>query len=625
MTDLPLHAGTESPGGRRSRRGRAGLVVGLLAVALVAVTSLWAVPGAFGGWRAPPWAVGVSGALLVGLLAAIMSIDGVRALAWHTFAQCVRMKVAAVFVFMLVVSLAALPFIMTGDGTLAGAIRTLLAYGVSITALLLSLVTVLLATSVVASDVRQKQIFMTATKPLARWQYILGRWLGVVMFDAVLLVLAMAAVYATAQYLRRQRHGIGPEDRRVVETEVFSARAKVAPEPQDIEREVQERIAYLKRENLYDGAVEAWKSRTSGDEELAERKLTAEIRKDITEARNSAGPNRGLVWRFSGIETGGRQAAGSGTVEQVLRGEGRLRIAAGPRFLSKLLFKSPVRIDGVDGRVVELGEDTFVVQFYARNIPLLAQSGLVGRQVEVIVDPTIQVTYKATTTGTIELQTADSGEQVRPLPSAWEVENPQTHARHLEFRKDPTGRPATLTVSARAVSDEEGRLVVRFTNLSNVSAKIAPSDISVLHPAGTFEWNYARAGLLMLLQLAFLAGLGVFAGSFLSFQVACLVCLTALPFSMARSYLAQSVEVSSVMAPGLDALTIMGHIAVKIMAVLLPDFSSTWPSNALVDGLYISWDYLGRTAAVTIGIRAVAVLALGCLIFRGRELARVQV
>ena len=102
----------------------------------------------------------------------------VWAVARETFAQCLRLKVAGVFIILLALTLVVMPFALKGDGTLAGRIRTLLAYGTGMTGALLSVVTILLAVGVVSGDVRERQIFIVASKPLARWQYIVGRWGG---------------------------------------------------------------------------------------------------------------------------------------------------------------------------------------------------------------------------------------------------------------------------------------------------------------------------------------------------------------------------------------------------------------------------------------------------------------
>ena len=119
---------------------------------------------------------------------------GIWAVARYTFSQCLRMKVAVLFILLLALTLATMALGEDPYKTLADRIRTFLSYSTSLTSFLLSVVTVVLAVSVVSSDVRDKQIFTVATKPLSRWQYILGRWLGVVLLGGILL-----AGSATAQ------------------------------------------------------------------------------------------------------------------------------------------------------------------------------------------------------------------------------------------------------------------------------------------------------------------------------------------------------------------------------------------------------------------------------------------
>ena len=117
------------------------------------------------------------------------------AVARHTFAQCIRMKIAVAFILLLAVCLLGLPYVMKGDGTLTGSIRTFLSYSVSITGVLLSIVTVLVTVSVVSGDISEKYIYLIIAKPLARWEYILGRWLGVVLLNAVLLAIAAGIIF----------------------------------------------------------------------------------------------------------------------------------------------------------------------------------------------------------------------------------------------------------------------------------------------------------------------------------------------------------------------------------------------------------------------------------------------
>jgi hypothetical protein len=428
------------------------------------------------------------------------------------------------------------------------------------------------------------------------------------------LALAMGTVYVLAEYLRGRPAAISGEDRRAVETEIFNARAMVGPDPANLAPEIRDRLQQLQSDGRYAEALEAWKGRTGGDVKAAELKLVEEVRKQVEESHNSIGPGGTMSWIFSGIKTAGQETHGEGIVDQANTVSERIRVTTSAEFLQRMLYRCPVRINGVTAWVDQIGKDYFVAVFYRGDMSVLG-ADLAGREVSLVLDPTIQITYEATVTG-------DLPDDL--LRGMWSARNPRTNAEYVQWRPDPVERPATLTFSSHVVSDD-GRVAVTFLNLSEVSVRIDPKDIVVLYPVGGFGWNFARGGVLILLQLAFLAAVGVFAGSFLSFQVGCLFAFSMLPFSLARSFLTDAVKIPAAGLAATDFLTWLGHYLVKGMSILLPDFASTWPSNSLVYGLYISWSQLGQTAALTIAVRCAAVLGLGCLIFWKRELARVQV
>ncbi len=67
------------------------------------------------------------------------------AVATNTIKQAMRMKVAAVFLILLLVLLSAMGFSATGDGTLKGRLQTFVSYGLSLTSLLLCLFTIVVS------------------------------------------------------------------------------------------------------------------------------------------------------------------------------------------------------------------------------------------------------------------------------------------------------------------------------------------------------------------------------------------------------------------------------------------------------------------------------------------------
>jgi hypothetical protein len=112
------------------------------------------------------------------------------------------------------------------DGTARGFTQILLTYTLSVIAGLLGLSTLWLACGTLARDIEECQIQVVATKPIARWQIWLGKWLGIVSLNAALLAISGASVYGLLQY-RATR--LPPEEQRILRNEVLVARASIRP------------------------------------------------------------------------------------------------------------------------------------------------------------------------------------------------------------------------------------------------------------------------------------------------------------------------------------------------------------------------------------------------------------
>lgn len=617
---------------RPSGLGRASAIVfGALVALLVLVSMVWALGREQLAVSAPGVAtvlLAVGAAMLAVALAAPLAGGTVRAIARHTFIACLRTKVAAVFVVLLAVALGTLPMIMRGDGTLSGRVQTFLAYGTGVVSVLLSLVTVLLSAGVIANDVRTKQVFSVAVKPVGRWQYVLGRWLGLVVLNAALLAVAGGALYGLARYLG-EGEPLNPNDRRKLETEVFSARRKVRPVPIDVEARIEKRLADLKQDRRkYQDTLKAFLAEAKGDKAEALKKLWEQKRAEILDeiqSRDPPVPNRParpLRWVFKGIDVAGKQIRGRGEVRLIAPKYRACRIRTDESLTSRLFQRGPVQVNGVEGMVIGASADFFDVRFGVEAMGNTRIAKLKpGDKVEIAVDPVIQIQYKASPAGDVPDD---------QLHSTWVVTNPTTGAAYYERRADPAETAATLTPPARVV-DGRGRTVVLYFNRVNpqtgtgTKVTIREADIAVLYRVGRFGWNFLRGIGLIQLQLMFLAAVGVLAASFASFPVACLLCFSLLPFSVARSFLSESVKLpTATRAWEVTWYEATGHYVLKLMAVVLPDFDQTSPGDRLVDGMYISWSDLGGTALLTLSVRAVLALALACLIFHKRELARVQ-
>lgn len=472
------------------------------------------------------------------------------AVARHTFIEAIRSRMTAIFMLILAGLLLALPHI-AASGTPRDRMQTFLDYSLTSSNVLLSVMTVLLACGLIGLDVRKRTIFSTVTKPLSRWRYIVGRWLGLVLLQGMLVACCGAIIYGVCYYLRQQA---SQAQRAVLDREVFTARHRHFPDPPNVQAQVQARKAEMAKENRLQQAIDSL-----GGGEAGERAVEMEL---------------------------GR------TIEYQLQ-------TAGPPYVAETIDPNSKE------RVMEL----------LPPLPLRWHfSGLkrpTGPKAEV------QLTFK--------LNPAQSVPDDL-LPGLWTMTNPQTGAQGMSRRTgDKTNVPTTITIPAMLISDD-GRLDVTFININPVDPRktypvhvtIVSKDVSVLYPVGTFTPNFLRAMILLFCVQAFLAAMGLVAGSFLSFPVACLACFGLLVIGMASSF---AMDTTAVYVDGI--WTLLGYYSSRGVLIFLPNFVSASPTEAMVDGLEISWQRVLGTVGTFIFIQSTIALVLASAIFTKRELAQV--
>lgn len=163
--------------------------------------------------------------LLRGLLVASHPVIGV---ARTIVEEAVGSRLAIVLVMLVVVTIPLLPLILDPTERLAYRLQFLLTWSLSGASVLLAVITIALSCSSVCGDIESRRIHMAFSKPLHRWEYLLGKWLGVVLLDAMLVGLVGAGVYGFASALARSPAADG-EDRLAVDEQVLTARAVARP------------------------------------------------------------------------------------------------------------------------------------------------------------------------------------------------------------------------------------------------------------------------------------------------------------------------------------------------------------------------------------------------------------
>lgn len=168
-------------------------------------------------------------ALGVAVLRRLLSAShGIVGVARTVVEEAIGTRAPAILVLLIAVLIPTLPLLLDPEERLAYRLQFFLSWSLSGACFLLAMVTIALTCGSVCGDIDSQRIHMTLAKPLARWQYLLGKWLGIVLLDAMLLAVIGAGVFAGAMALRRGA-AADAADRLAVDEQVFTARASVRP------------------------------------------------------------------------------------------------------------------------------------------------------------------------------------------------------------------------------------------------------------------------------------------------------------------------------------------------------------------------------------------------------------
>src|SRR5437868_13972004 len=124
----------------------------------------------------------------------------VLAIALLTWKAAFRFRLFIVLAVLLLASVVVLPVLIKDDGTARGFTQILLTYTLTAITALLGLSTLWLACGTLARDIEECQIQMLAVKPIPRWQIWLGKWIGIMSLNAVLLAISGGCVFLLLQW-----------------------------------------------------------------------------------------------------------------------------------------------------------------------------------------------------------------------------------------------------------------------------------------------------------------------------------------------------------------------------------------------------------------------------------------
>lgn len=457
-------------------------------------------------------------------------MHSIWAVAVNTVKQALRLRIAVVFIILLVVLLPVMGTTMTGDGTIKGKLQTFVSYGLSLTSFLLCLLTIIVSAYSLTTDITQRQIYTVLTKPVRRFQLLFGKLVGVVLLDAVLLVLFSAVIYFIIIYMPRFSKASATELAQA-RNEFYTARAGLTPIEADVTGEVLGAYNRLLRSGQVPPEV--------ADNIVKRKRYIKMLTEQIRLSKRAAGVGQDLVLEFNNV------------------------------------------------RPLDLNQSLFIRFKYdvSENPP---DSQVYGRW---FVGDDRQLRYGIETT---------------PI-----------------YRFERKGLIRTfheIEVPAKAVA-EDGYLAVGFLNDPRYNNTVvifpAKDGLEVLYKADTFTANFIRAVLLILFRLVFLACLGILASTFLSFNVAMLLCLAVFFTGTISGFCLESFKFLGENVSSIYSFT------VSPIVQLLPQFDKFSPTKFLVPARLLRWLLLAEAAGSMICIKSVLLMILASVIFRYREIAKV--
>ncbi len=171
------------------------------------------------------------------------------AIARLTFWEGVRMRVVLIFVVVLVLIVLRLPFALRGDETLSGRLQTFLAYSLTATGVLLGVAVVFLSCATLSNELRTRTLHLVVTKPVSRFQIVLGKWLGINALALLLLAVCGLTIYGFGTFIAGRPEQFA-RDRLQVRDVVWTARLAAEPKIPDFSAEAAAQVAEMEQQGV---------------------------------------------------------------------------------------------------------------------------------------------------------------------------------------------------------------------------------------------------------------------------------------------------------------------------------------------------------------------------------------
>ncbi len=565
------------------------------------------------------------------------SLKPVAAIIWLTWKAAQRYRLLWVLSGVLLCSVGLLPFLLQDDGTAKGLVHILITYTMYMIILVLGTATIWLSCGTLANEVEECQMQLVDAKPVSRATVWLGKWLGVMSLNLVMLALAGSAVYTLVHYRvahlwdRRYEELRHESDTNIVRMATREGILTNTPTGQ-LPPVLPEHVAELR-------------------EDLANLEVIR-AKWDLLTSRTSIKPDFEDLERLirDGKFSDGRWAPLWTKTDQMIKRElaARMPEIFGGRPLAEFdlvrfaqspeAFKAGYDLEKERTRTFE--EQKQVMEAVAPQggthewrfkLPeLKAWMGARASKAPQIrlrfkLEAFVKTTEKdARETANIMMQDKvfDCGLVLGDMknPEKMIVRRPLTVRTFHEFPVTPD------------MLDEDGTLVFTFINGDGQVPLALPfwnGSMEVLYQEGGFLGNFMRAQMLIFCWLGILAAVGLACASFMAFPMASFTCIGLLIIALATPMMQQVVSDGGIsqtydMKIGKRNKSVVDYFAIPafwLLTKITEPLTKDSPVTSLSEGRSISWGDLLKAYALLWGVGGGAFVLGGIVVYHHRELA----
>ena len=606
-----------------------------------------------------------------------MWVKPLFAVVFLTWKASVRYRFFWVMLVLLTLAVGVLPLIVKDDGSAAGMTQILITYTLSMITAIMGAATLWISAGSLANEIENHQLQMVVTKPIPRWQIWLGKWIGVMSMNLVLLLFAGGTVFGMVEYRANkltwdelERMENRPDLEIVMET-IRSGNPVFVQDPENDRLP----LGTSEPQPLLDDLREAMR----GDPQVVEQ-----IKNTINELKGREPllrPTDEMREELAGVE------------EKKLREEllvARARIPMTATIERRVLFQAATNAPlSSRGGPLETWIGGMFDQYWpTREAQLLQVKNEIERKGGVKPSELSQELdsferMEATNEIRAEIkgysQVLNEGEGLAlqfKKPARWNPDELDMFTMRLYFEDTQVSykadrlypllfrfgpgnqrfRGGDIQLDARKVhevpmpvslpTNEKGKRVNIFGTNDVMSiamynagpaklkvpyldsrGRIGGEGIEMVYRETGFAINYFRALGIVFAWLGALAALGLFAGSFMSFAMSAFACLGILIGVAALGLVQDVVDKGTIMQTYTDGQRDKSYVdnfavpAFKVMVTLIEPIKDYSPIEKLTEGRSITWMELLRAYGYIWGISGLTLGFLGSYILSSRQLA----